>query len=71
MIGSSVIVPPGGRKKYLQGEITLRLVMSGLISGIISPVVAIETAPAVGDPKAVGSLVAVGMYIQVVQGTCI
>ncbi|XP_060592293.1 WD repeat-containing protein 11-like [Ruditapes philippinarum] len=71
MIGSSVIVPPGGRKNYLQGEITLRLVMSGLISGIISPVVAIETAPAVGDPKAVGSLVAVGMYIQVVQGTCI
>ena len=61
MIDTSTIVPPGGQKTYLKGEITLRMVMSGLISGIISPITAIESIPVVSDIHATGNLVAIGM----------
>ncbi|XP_045190429.2 WD repeat-containing protein 11-like [Mercenaria mercenaria] len=67
MISSFSIVPPGGNRSCLKRLITLKMVMSGLVSGIISPIVAIATIPSVADLSASGCLAAIGSGIGTIQ----
>lgn len=47
MISSCTIMSPAGHHDFIKGQVTLRIVVSGLVSGIFSPVTALERRPGI------------------------